>query len=201
MGMDDATRQRAIEPFFSTKGIGRGTGLGLSMAHGLASQLGGALTISSSPGLGTNVELWLPASETPADEPVQPNNDAPAEARAGTILLVDDEMLVRASTADMLTELGYDVVEAVNAEDALQKFQTGQPFDMLVTDHLMPGMNGVDLVHAVRELEPGLPVLIVSGYAETDGVPQYLPRLTKPFRQADLAAAIAGVVEAEEPVK
>lgn len=199
-GMDEATLHRAIEPFFSTKGIGRGTGLGLSMVHGLASQLGGTLKISSNPGLGTNVELWLPASEAPVVDDVPTDTEAASEVKAGSILLVDDEVLVRSSTADMLTELGYDVVEASTAEDALRKFESDR-FDLLVTDHLMPGMNGVDLIHALRQRQQELPVLIVSGYAEIDGIPQYLPRLTKPFRQADLAAAIAEIFKDESPVK
>ncbi len=115
-GMDEATLTRAIEPFFSTKGIGKGTGLGLSMVHGLAAQLGGALAISSKPALGTNVEFWLPASmdsARPADRLVERS----AMKGAGTALLVDDEELVRASTADMLSDLGFAVVEAGSAEE------------------------------------------------------------------------------------
>ena len=199
-GMDEETLQRAIEPFFSTKGVGRGTGLGLSMAHGLALQLGGKLNISSNPGIGTNVELWLPASTAPLIDKEPPESANAISANAGTVLLVDDESLVRATTADMLADLGYDVVEAVTAESALELFKSGRNFDLLVTDHLMPGMNGVDLSQAVREQQPDLPILIVSGYAETDGVPQWLPRLSKPFRQADLAAGIADIMNAQTPI-
>src|SRR5262249_52288062 len=102
VGMDAATLARAVEPFFATKGIGKGTGLGLSMVHGLAQQLGGALTIASRPGLGANVELWLPQSgEAPAGSDRSPASVEPA-SRRGLALLVDDEALVRASTADML---------------------------------------------------------------------------------------------------
>jgi CheY-like chemotaxis protein len=190
-GMSAATAQRAIEPFFSTKGIGKGTGLGLSMAHGLALQLGGTLSLSSAPGVGTNVEIWLPASnDAVVNEPVA--NAAPvADAKAGRVLLVDDEALVRASTAHMLTDLGYDVIEADTAEEALIILASEQRFDLVVTDHLMPGMTGVDLAHVIRDQQPDLPVLIVSGYAETAGVPADLPRLTKPFRLSDLATALA----------
>ena len=101
-----------MEPFFSTKGLGKGTGLGLSMVHGLASQLGGALTISSRPGLGTNIELWLPESdERPrADAAPSVEGDHP---ELGVVLLVDDEDLVRMSTADMLAEMGFAVIEAI----------------------------------------------------------------------------------------
>jgi hypothetical protein len=116
--MSEATLARAVEPFFSTKGIGKGTGLGLSMVHGLASQLGGTLTISSRSGLGTNVELWLPESDDVPEAP-SPVHDAPLASSHGTALLVDDEELVRLSTADMLADLGYDVLEADSAEAAM----------------------------------------------------------------------------------
>jgi PAS domain S-box-containing protein len=120
VGMDEATLARAVEPFFSTKGVGRGTGLGLSMVHGLAAQLGGALTLKSGEGEGTTAALWLPVSDAaPAVAAARPEPEAAARAVAGTVLLVDDEPLVRASTADMLTELGYEVVEADSGQDAL----------------------------------------------------------------------------------
>jgi PAS domain S-box-containing protein len=186
MGMDDATLARAVEPFFSTKGIGRGTGLGLSMAHGLAAQLGGALKIESRVGAGTTVELWLPISAAPLPD-AEPRRD-PIEVvgARGLALLVDDEDLVRASTADMLAELGYEVEEAASAEAALALVNEGLRPDLLVTDHLMPGMTGVDLIRAVHEMRPELPALIVSGYAEAEGIAPELPRLTKPFRRGDL---------------
>lgn len=188
-GMDEATLRRAIEPFFSTKGIGRGTGLGLSMVHGLASQLGGGLAISSKPGLGTCVELFLPASDEAAQQ-VERTDDVEQRSAAGTVLLVDDERLVRASTADMLAELGYAVVEANSAEEALQLVSGGLQPDLLVTDHLMPGLTGTELARKLRARSPDLPVLLVSGYAEAEGVAPDLVRLVKPFRQADLAAKL-----------
>ncbi|MFC7536104.1 PAS domain S-box protein [Sphingomonas sp. GCM10030256] len=196
-GMDEATLARAIEPFFSTKGVGKGTGLGLSMVHGLSSQLGGALTIRSRLGVGTNVELWLPISTAGAElDAVAPPSPAEGgvEAGRGTALLVDDEDLVRLSTADMLADVGYRVVEASSAEEALRLFKRSSgSFDLLVTDHLMPGMNGTDLAREARALRPDLPVLIVSGYAESEGIAPDLPRLTKPFRKDELAASLAEV--------
>jgi PAS domain S-box-containing protein len=193
VGMDEATLARAIEPFFSTKGIGKGTGLGLSMVHGLAAQLGGGFAISSRPGLGTCVDLWLPLTERSAAEPEEAGPRPAAGRGRGTALLVDDEDLVRISTADMLSELGYQVVEAACAADALVKLGDGLNIDLLVTDHMMPGMSGADLAREVRDRRPGLPVLIVSGYAEAEGVAPDLPRLTKPFRQADLAATLSSL--------
>ena len=192
-GMDETTIARAVEPFFSTKGVGKGTGLGLSMVHGLASQLGGALTIQSRPGLGTNVELWLPCTEV-APEDVRPSAAATELPKTrGTALLVDDEELVRMSTADMLIDLGYAVVEAASGEDALRLIKEGERFDLLLTDHLMPGMSGTELARQARAARPGLPVLLVSGYAEREGVDPDLPRLTKPFRKDELASSLAQV--------
>ncbi|MBB5712649.1 PAS domain S-box protein [Sphingomonas xinjiangensis] len=190
IGMDEATLARAVEPFFSTKGIGKGTGLGLSMVHGLASQLGGALTIQSRPELGTNVELWLPQSAIAPDSP-QLDSEAAIPTIVGIALLVDDEELVRMSTGDMLHDLGYTVIEASSGEEAMLLIEAETSFDLLVTDHLMPGMNGTDLALAARTLRPGLPVLVVSGYAENEGVDPRLSRLAKPFRKDELAASLA----------
>jgi PAS domain S-box-containing protein len=196
-GMDEATLARAVEPFFSTKGVGRGTGLGLSMVHGLAAQLGGALTLDSRLGEGTVAALWLPVSEEvpAAAAAARPGAEVAPGIRAGTVLLVDDEPLVRASTADMLAEMGYEVVEADSGADALALIELRVP-DLVITDHLMPGLSGTDLALILAAERPGLPVLIVSGYAELDGLPPDLPRLTKPFRQADLADRVAMLREA-----
>ena len=190
-GMDELTLARAIEPFFSTKGVGKGTGLGLSMVHGLASQLGGALTIQSHPGIGTNVELWLPESASDVEAPGPSIEDTVAAPAHGRILLVDDEEVVRISTADMLSDLGYAVVEAASAEEALELHGRGERFDILVTDHLMPGMNGTQLADALSGAQPHLRVLLVSGYADGDGLDPRLPRLTKPFRKDELALSLA----------
>ncbi|TNC48589.1 response regulator [Rubellimicrobium rubrum] len=193
-GMNEATLARAVEPFFSTKGIGRGTGLGLSMVHGLAAQLGGGLLIRSALGRGTTVELWLPISAEPIDATDNGRVTAPPVASRGRALLVDDEGLVRMSTADMLADLGFDVLEAGLAEDAMRLLRAGETVDLLVTDHLMPGMSGADLARSAREIRPGMPVLVVSGYAEVDGLAPDLPRLVKPFRIAKLAEAVAGLM-------
>ncbi|WP_431358439.1 response regulator [Sphingomonas echinoides] len=191
LGMDEATLARAAEPFFSTKGVGKGTGLGLSMAHGLAAQLGGALTIQSRQGVGTNIDLWLPISAAVVDDGAVAQHPFKPGKASGVVLLVDDEEVVRASTADMLEELGYVVRSAVSGEEALKQVGEGLDPDLLVTDHPMPGMTGVDLVRALRKTKPNLPVLIVSGYAETEGIAPNLPRLTKPFRSAELGASLA----------
>ena len=195
VGMDEATRLRAIEPFFSTKGVGQGTGLGLSMVHGLAAQLGGTLTIQSRLGIGTNVELWLPADQILVPDIAAPAARAAPGSARGLALLVDDEDVVRTSTADMLEELGFEVRQANSAEAALALITAGTRPDLLVTDHLMPGMTGVDLARAAQEQVPGLPVLIVSGYAEAEGIAPDLPRLNKPFKSGELAVSVAALSE------
>jgi PAS domain S-box-containing protein len=193
-GMDEATLAHAIEPFFSTKGVGQGTGLGLSMVHGLAAQLGGALRLRSKPGEGTDVALWLPCASS---APLGRRSEAVGRSlsASGTVLLVDDEPLVRASTAEMLADMGFDVIELASAEEAALRLSRGVKVDLVVTDHLMPGMTGTDLARIVRESRPDLPVLIISGYAEAEGVAPDLPRLTKPFRHAELAAMIESLMD------
>ena len=204
VGMNADIAAKAIEPFFSTKGIGRGTGLGLSMVHGLASQLGGGLAIHSQLGIGTTIEVWLPRS----DEHSVATDDAAAAAVAahsfliaprGSLraLLVDDEDLVRSIAADMLTELGFEVVEASSAQDALELLASGVPFDVLVTDHQMPGMSGVELSYAVQKRWPLVRTVIISGYAQAEGIGQDLTRLNKPFRQSELARVLAEVVKTQ----
>ena len=191
-GMDAETLQRAIEPFFSTKGVGKGTGLGLSMVHGLAAQLGGALTIESRVDLGTNVELWLPSTQESAQAPERSDEEA-ALRGAGRALVVDDEDTVRASTAAMLADLGYEVIEANSAEAALRLVERGLRPGLLVTDHLMPGRSGTELARDLLRRLPHARALIVSGYAELDEIAPDLPRLVKPFRQSELAAILAEV--------
>ena len=188
-GMDAATLARATEPFFSTKGIGKGTGLGLSMIHGLAAQLGGALELSSTRGVGTTIEMWIPAATADAAPAMArcPSDDL--EAGAGTVLLVDDEELIRTSTAQMLADMGYTVIDVGSAKEALPHLADSR-IDLLITDHLMPGMSGTELAREAQAQRPSLPILIISGFAEVEDIAPDLPRLMKPFRAAELAAGI-----------
>ena len=194
-GMDEATLARAIEPFFSTKGVGKGTGLGLSMVEGLARQLGGAMQLRSQLGVGTQIDLLLPVSQArPAEVAARPAEASHDPGQAGVALVVDDEDAVRLSTAEMLTDLGYLVVETASAEEALLRIRGDLCPDLVVTDHIMPGLSGTDLAQALAKDYPDLPVLIVSGYADEDGIPAHLARLTKPFRRAELSASLASLL-------
>ena len=195
-GMDEQTLARAVEPFFSTKGIGKGTGLGLSMVHGLAAQLGGKLLLKSSPGKGTIAEVWIPVSaEAPGSEKPESQAIVPA-TRPATILLVDDEDLVRLGTADMLEDLGYTVIDANSGAEAIRLLRTGVEPDLMITDYRMPGMNGVELIEQARLLAPAMEVMLITGYSTiAEGPGASLPRLAKPFRQADLAKVVAELLD------
>jgi PAS domain S-box-containing protein len=190
-GMDAETLNRAAEPFFSTKGVGKGTGLGLSMVHGLTAQLGGRLLISSELGKGTTIELWLPVSLTEVDQIHRPIERALVVNGRGIALLVDDDATVRLTTADMLADLGYAVVEASSAEEALGLIQGGVEPTLLVTDHLMPGMTGTQLIYELRMTRPELPAIVISGFAEEEGIDPTIARLTKPFRSSELTKSLS----------
>jgi CheY-like chemotaxis protein len=123
----------------------------------------------------------------------------PVAPRPATILLVDDEDVVRAATAEMLEDVGYTVLQADSGPAALAMLRNAEPIDLLVTDYLMPGMNGVELIRNARNLEPSLPALIISGYSTiAEGPGADLPRLAKPFRQIDLAGRIAEILSSQD---
>ena len=199
VGMDEATLTRAIEPFFTTKGQGEGTGLGLSMVHGLAAQSGGALRIRSKVGEGTTAELWLPIAEGSADQLDDRDDELPSQPRKANILLVDDEDLVRLATAEMLRDMGHSVTEASSGTAALDQLSVGREFDLLITDYLMPGIRGSELVQEARERHPSLRALLLTGYANlAKGEAAGLPRLAKPFREGDLARVVASLLAEDQ---
>lgn len=201
-GMDEVTLERAREPFFTTKGIGKGTGLGLSMAHGFAQQCGGSLTIKSELGSGTIVSLWLPVAPASAVveevvEAIDPLAMIPIEPLV--ILAVDDDDLVLTNTAGMLEELGHTVFQAGSGMDALRTLEQGS-VDLVITDYAMPGMNGAQLADEIEERLPGLPVVIITGFAELPPHMMKRPRLDKPFKQAELARIVTAVTRGGQRV-
>ncbi len=192
-GMDEKTLTKAIEPFFSTKELGKGTGLGLSMVHGLAAQLGGAFALTSTPKKGTRADLYLPVADSVAQSLQREARIPLRPLRPLELLLIDDEELVREGTAEMLRDLGHTVHEAEGGSEALAKLADGLQVDAVISDYMMPRMNGAELARRLGELRPDLPILIVTGYAGS-GLELRRPQLAKPFRQADLAAALEALV-------
>lgn len=193
-GMDAETLQKAIEPFFSTKELGKGTGLGLSMVHGLALQLNGELKLTSTPGKGTTAELWIPVSTSVVSQEEREDATPKEIQKVGPkrILLVDDDLLIAMSSADMLSDLGHEVVEAHSGKEALAHLGDGAGFDLMITDYSMPGMTGAELAIAARERFPDLPILMASGYADLpSGVELDVARLAKPYSQEQLANEIS----------
>jgi PAS domain S-box-containing protein len=195
IGMDGPTLARASEPFFTTKGIGKSTGLGLSMVQGLAAQSGGQLNIDSTPGVGTTIQLWLPVAAVKRPVAPDPSHDALTELPPLSILAVDDDELVLQNTAAMLEELGHHVVTASGGSEALHRLRQMPQVDILVTDQLMPNMTGVQLAIAASAVVPGLPVLLVSGFAELKAQEaERFAFLHKPFNRAGLSQAIARTI-------
>jgi PAS domain S-box-containing protein len=196
-GMDEATLKRALEPFFTTKGIGKGTGLGLPMVHGMAQQSGGKLALKSKPGVGTTAELYLRVAQgnaSSAREEIAPQASM-SLGRTLTILTVDDDPLVALNTSSLLEELGHTVYSVSSGSRALEILRREGHIDLVITDQAMPGMTGCELVSKIHAEKPDLPVILATGYAELPpGESQGISRLAKPFRQGDLADAIARTI-------
>ena len=196
-GMSPEVQARAFEPFFTTKDHGKGTGLGLAQLYGFAKQSGGTVRIDSRLGEGTTVTIYLPRSLAKAIEEtsVRQQREKRASAR---ILLVDDDEEVRNIAAATIEELGYEVVSVASGQAALQILGE-ERFDLLMTDIAMPGMTGVDLARRVRQIDPDLPILFSSGYADVQTFGENLSDevvLKKPFRISDVATRIDAVLDA-----
>ncbi len=204
-GMPENVQAKAFEPFFTTKGPGKGTGLGLSMVYGFTRQAGGTVTIDSRCGTGTAtgtttgtaISLYLPRATA------VPDNARAAAAPGGRmkrlrVLVVDDDPHVRSSTADMLRELGHEVREAANGDDALEVLHDTPDCDLILADYVMPQMTGLQLADTVRTRFPGVPVLLTTGYAESavrhDWAERGYHSLQKPFHSEELATALQSVM-------
>jgi signal transduction histidine kinase len=196
-GMDEATLKRATEPFFTTKGTGRGTGLGLSMVDGLVAQSDGAIRIKSRPNAGTDVELWLPVSDQADTHELKPAADSSSAGTARTfrVLVVDDDPIVAVGTVAMLEDLGHSAIEAGSGARAIEVLRSDPEIDIVITDHAMPGMTGTELAATIHRIRPGLPVVIATGYSDGSNGELKLPRLAKPYRQQTLAALIERLIE------
>jgi PAS domain S-box-containing protein len=190
-GMSKEVIERVTEPFYTTKPLGKGTGLGLAMAQGFVEQSGGAISIDSTLGQGTTVSLWLPHES---------RSSINGEAGGATVLLVEDETELRLVLTDALANDGYSVVGAKTAAAALTLLNDGLKPDVIVTDYAMPGsQNGIDLIQAVHQRSPRLPVILITGYiggkdadkCEEMQCSSYVTRLSKPFLTAELEGLLA----------
>jgi CheY-like chemotaxis protein len=208
-GMTPEVLARAAEPFFTTKAHGKGTGLGLAMARGFAEQSGGALAIQSAPGAGTTVTVWLPAAAADAGAGEAPAPVPPGHA-ARRILVVDDEALVREVVAEGLAELGFSTLRAADGATALAMLDAGAALDLLLTDHAMPGMDGVTLVREARRRRPDLPAILLTGNADSqvetkltlEGlVSGAFSLLRKPVSAEQLAERIEALLERTSAVR
>lgn len=201
-GMTPEVLARVFEPFFTTKAVGRGSGLGLSQVLGFAKQSGGGVHVETKPGAGTEVRVYLPRASA------QPRAVTPslftdglqaATVRGGTILLVDDDEAVRETTAQMLDELGYKVVQAGSGGAALEILDSRRKVDLLVLDFAMPGMNGADVARAAAARRPGLPILFVTGYADLAAIADLGEDqvIRKPFEERELARRVTRALAAD----
>ncbi len=198
-GMPPEVAARATEPFFTTKSLGHGTGLGLAMVHGFAEQSGGALRINSTPGVGTIVEIILPRADITA--PASSRADDPAVTaavthhRGATILLIEDDEQVRVLTAELLRDMGYHVVEASGGAMGLALAETLPDLALAITDVRMPGMDGPDFAARLRARRPSLPVVFMTGHAAGMALDNEMVVL-KPFSPADLSQAVVRALNA-----
>jgi PAS domain S-box-containing protein len=204
-GIPDDVLKHIFEPFFTTKAMGQGTGLGLATVHGIIKQSGGDIVVRTAPGRGTTFTIYLPATDAPL-----PLDDSVvlADARTalpGTVLLIEDDDAVREFAREVLKSRGWRVVEANGPSTALEiAAQTDEPFDVVVTDVVMPGLSGGELADRIEELRPGVPVLFVSGYADTDVIGRGQLRagrtlLAKPFTGAELTYRVQELFASTRP--
>jgi CheY-like chemotaxis protein len=184
-----------------TKGPGEGTGLGLAVVHGIVTSLGGEIEISSTPGEGTTASVLLPLDRIPATMPPKPEQPVADERRREHFLVVDDEVAVLRVSKAVLTRLGYQVTTTEDPTRALELLRTaGVQFDLILTDHAMPSMTGLELIRAARELLPDLPIIVATGHLEvgleadlkSEGVRHILQ---KPYAGGDLARVVASALE------
>jgi CheY-like chemotaxis protein len=194
VGMNEETLRRAIDPFFTTKPVGKGTGLGLAQVYGSARQAGGTVRIESESGKGTTVRVYFPRTDQPVERVSERRTASDASPEpAGTVLLIDDDHDLRSVLAGALATLGYAVEEASDGASALRALDSFRP-DVVVVDFAMPGLNGAEVAKKARDRWPGLPVVLASGYADTAAIEAAIGTetklLRKPFRVDELLEAV-----------
>jgi signal transduction histidine kinase len=208
IGMNSETKRMIFHPFFTTKEVGRGTGLGLATVHGIVEQSAGHVLVESEPGQGTCFRVFLPWASPEDVDSLAPSQAAQPEpaARAATILIAEDEAPVRALTAQVLMAAGFSVIEAENGKDALDLARTHQgSIDLVVTDVIMAKMSGVDLANRLSKEQPTLPILLVSGYSAeqlpaTNDPSRIIGFLQKPFTPTELRVKVSQLLAIPAPL-
>ncbi|WP_296949027.1 response regulator [uncultured Massilia sp.] len=191
-GMSADVAAKVFEPFFTTKPVGKGTGLGLSQVYGMAQQSGGGARIASVPGAGTTVEVWLRCAPARGADAGAAGAAAPPARAGARILVVEDDDIVRNAVVESLQALGHRVVQAPDGHAALTALERERP-DLMITDYLMPGMTGAELMRKARMVFPDMPMIIATGYADMRAIEEILGKdmlLRKPFQLADLASSV-----------
>jgi PAS domain S-box-containing protein len=188
-GMSPDVVARAMDPFFTTKAVGKGSGLGLSQVYGTVSHLGGTVAIDSTPGKGTNVTMAFPVAAT-----VRPDESA----KLVKVLMVDDDKPILDVVSEALADQGYCVITANNGDEALEKIQNDASIDILFSDVVMPGLSGVDLARRAADIHPGLKIVLASGHAESwiEGLPQGVDFVAKPYRLGEILQSLSKHVTA-----
>jgi PAS domain S-box-containing protein len=194
-GMDETTLAKAVEPFFTTKGLGKGTGLGLPMVQGMTTQLGGKFVLTSQVEKGTTAEIWLPCAPVKTKQASQPVIEELANTGPLVVLAVDDDGIVLLNTIAMLEELGHTALEATSGKHALEILERQQSVDLVITDQGMPRMTGLELADAIQAKWSDLPVILASGYAELPArAESSFARLAKPFDERELARVVSAAI-------
>ncbi|HMA53646.1 MAG TPA: ATP-binding protein, partial [Acidobacteriota bacterium] len=201
-GMDEEVRRRAFEPFFTTKPQGEGTGLGLSVAHGIVKSHKGGMSVSSAPGQGSVFRIYLPKAKPGTALEIEPSESVPGGSER--ILFVDDEELIVNASRKMLERLGYRVTAFTDGREALRQF-TEDPyrFDVVLTDRFMPVMAGEDLGQALMLVRPDIPIILSTGYSDVDTIERakalgFRGFITKPFTMLEAARIVRSVLDHKE---
>jgi CheY-like chemotaxis protein len=200
LGIPPAVLERMFDPFFTTKRVGEGTGLGLSLVHGIVADLGGAIDVTTQAGRGTTFEIWLPVAGEIAT-PVAKEDPKLPRGQGETIMIVDDERALVGLAEEITAGLGYEPVGFTSSSAALQAFQAApQRFDLVLTDESMPDLQGTDLAREIRRVRPGIPIIVMSGFggsqlanrAAAIGVNAVL---RKPLRNRELAESLERILQ------
>jgi CheY-like chemotaxis protein len=196
VGMTPEVLAHALDPFFTTKEPGKGTGLGLAQAYAFATQSQGSLTLSSTPGQGTRVELHLPRSTLPLSPQPGRVGEIAAPHASGRVLFVEDDALVREAVVRGLEESGFEVLTAASGDRALEMIEAGLEIDVVFSDIVMPGkLSGIDLAALLRERRPRLPVVLATGYTDQRATVPGVQVLAKPYQIGQLVELLSSLVK------